>query len=61
MAKRKRGRPKSKPKVVLVCKITGEIMLNGEEDFHMIQDLQAILENIRTYGTANLEFEARKG
>ena len=63
MAKKKRGRPKTKPepKTVLVCKIVAEIPINGEDDFHLFHEVESVLQTLRGYGTADLEFETRSG
>ena len=61
MAKRKRSNSKAKPKTILVCKIIAEIPIDGEEEFHLLHEVESVLQTLRGYGTATLEFEARSG
>ncbi len=61
MAKRKRSSSKAKPKTILICRITAEIPINGEEDFHLLHEVDSVLQTLRGYGTAQLEFDARSG
>lgn len=61
MAQRKKRRVIKKPKTILVCKIVAEVPINGEEDFHLLHEVESILQTLRGYGTAQLEFDARSG